>query len=181
MGFKIRTPAVTAAAVCVASVTHRLEGNCMPVELQVPTSQRKKREMVQRAEALLEKARSKDGSVKLTALRKIKNQVIGNKRRKAAYIELNAAESVAGLLSEVEASKVRLESALVLSSLSRLTSSGDAIASSDAIPQLLKMVDSSEESLIETALTAICNICEVGQRCCIVICLQLILPMFEHS
>ena len=124
--------------------------------------------MVQRAEALLQDALSKDGTVKLTALRKIKNQVIGNKRRKAAYIKLNAVESIAELLSEVEVSKVRAESAVVLSSLSRLTASGNAIAQSNAIPQLLKMLDSSEEPLVETALTALCNICEVSHCCCVV-------------
>ena len=121
--------------------------------------------MVQRAEHLLEHARSKDDAVKLTALRKIKNQVIGNKRRKAAYIKLNAVESIAELLSEEEVSKVRAESAIVLSSLSRLAASSDALAASNAIPQLLKLLETPEELLLETALNAVCNICEVGQCC----------------
>lgn len=117
--------------------------------------------MVQRADKLLEDARSKDGTVKLTALRKIKNQVIGNKRRKAAYIKLNAVKNIAELLSDVEDGKVRVESAVVLSSLSRLTSSSSAIADSNIVPQLLRMLDSSDERLIETGLAALCNICEV--------------------
>ena len=118
--------------------------------------------MVQRVEQLLEKTRSKDENTKLTALRKIKNQVIGNKRRKAAYISLNAVDGIADLLSDKQDSRVRRESAVVLSSLSRLGDSGNALTNSDVIPQLLTMLESSEESLVETALSALCNICEVG-------------------
>lgn len=115
-----------------------------------------------KAEELLEKVRSNDAGIKLSAIRKIKNQVIGNKRRKKTYIKLNTIERIADLLAENEGDNVRVQTALLLSSLSRVDSSASAFASPDIFQQLVRLLDSRDETIVEAGLRALCNICEVN-------------------
>ena len=119
--------------------------------------------MAYRAEPLLDNIHCKDDRVKLTAIRKIKNQVIGNKRRKVTFIKLNTVDSIAELLTEHSDHEIRIQSAILLSSLSRAdTSCGAFLRPPMCYHSCLQMLDSSHDMVTETGLRAICSIAEVG-------------------
>lgn len=110
---------------------------------------------------------------RLHAVRKIKNEIIGNKRRKVEYVEQDSFRKIAQLLKEDESDDVRLQSAIVLGSLSRLSERNDlhngqkpAYASSSVLPGLLSMLSSESAGHAEAALKALCSICKVNFGIC---------------
>ena len=106
------------------------------------------------AEDLVDSISSKHRGVKLEALRTIKNQIIGNKRRKKTFIQLNALESISELLSENEDKTVVMESAVVMGSLVWL-SDQSLEESQQAAKQLLKVLDSQDEKVLEAILRSL--------------------------
>ena len=118
-----------------------------------------------RAEDLLHSVKSKDADVRLSAIRKIKNQVIGNKRRKTTYVKLNIVEHLGDLLAEEEGDKVRAQTAVLLSSLSRLGSSSHTFTDARLCDRLMALLESRDGVIVEAGLRALCTICEVGSPC----------------
>lgn len=116
----------------------------------------------------MEKMRSKNKAVKLKAIRDIKNQVIGNKRRKSVFIKLNAVQSLVEQLAEQGTGTNCRQSAILLSSLlsaaasSRFHDSSAAQALDEALPKLLEMLSSQDELVMAAALRTLCNVCEVS-------------------
>jgi len=119
--------------------------------------------MVASAKDLVENISSKQRGVKLDALRTIKNQIIGNKKRKKTFIELNTLGMITELLSESEDKLVVMESAVVVGSLALTTEYGLGESQGAAI-QLMKVLVSQDVKVLEAGLRSLFYVFQVDDH-----------------
>lgn len=125
--------------------------------------------MVFRPETLCAELQEKSGDTKLKAIRKIKNQVIGNKRRKRTFNDLHVIQSLVDLLEDQGNQELHEQCAILLSSLSRaaVCNAESRLSRQEAIsktgPALLKLLQSSNQVAVIAALRALDQICQVSK------------------
>lgn len=114
--------------------------------------------MVARPQELVDKLQSADSHVKLKALREVKNQVIGNRNKKIAYLQLGALEHIIDVLSEAVDMDINLlvQSAATIGSLTYRTEDGvKVVVQRDGISHLLRALDSDDDRVIESTVRAL--------------------------
>ena len=121
--------------------------------------------MVAKAEDLVINLKSSDPGTRLKAVREVKNQVIGNKQRKKAFIKLGAIPHIVQVLKDEPESSLLVQCATVVGSLARVDSQCvQDVAHSGAVAPLFQMIASTEECVVDAGLRALNFIFEVIQR-----------------
>lgn len=111
--------------------------------------------MVAKAEELVARLRSTDSATKLKAVRDVKNQVIGSKPRKKAFIKLQVIPRIIEILAESDEADFQIQCATVVGSLARLDhDSAVEVLKAGGTALLLKMLDSRSQSIVENGLRA---------------------------
>ena len=102
---------------------------------------------------LLEKLQSPESSGRLKAVRCIRDQVIGNRSRKLAYLKLGVVERLVELLSDPDGeSLIRINCAATVGSLAYGIEDGlRAVLASGGVAQLIQLLSSLEERVVEAA------------------------------
>ena len=121
--------------------------------------------MVAKAEDLVVNLKSSDPGTRLKAVRDVKNQVIGNKQRKKAFIKLGAIPHIVQVLKDEPESSLLVQCATVVGSLARVDAQCvQDLAHSGAVAPLFQMIASKEECVVDAGLRALNFIFEVYQR-----------------
>jgi hypothetical protein len=118
--------------------------------------------MVASCSVLLDIA-SSDAGVRLRAVKELKNQVIGNKSKKAHFVKSGAVPHLLQLLSTSSDATLLVQSATALGSLSLVHDGARAIVQHDGLRQLLGTLDSSDPRLVEAGLRALKLLLQSGQ------------------
>ena len=106
---------------------------------------------------LLEKLQSPESSGRLKAVRCIRDQVIGNRSRKLAYLKLGVVERLVELLSDPDGeSLIRINCAATVGSLAYGIEDGlRAVLASGGVAQLIQLLSSLEERVVEAGVRAL--------------------------
>ena len=122
--------------------------------------------MVARPEELVSRlASSSDPESRLKALRDIKNQVIGNKRKKKLYLQLGAVSGLVQILQHSENTQLLIQSVTAAGSLAYGSQQGaEAFLACNGLQPLLSTLWSTELSLVEASLRALR--CVFQASCC---------------
>lgn len=106
---------------------------------------------------LLERLQTSDLSTRLKAVRSIRDQVIGNRSRKLAYLKLGAVERLIELLSDPDAdSLIRINCAATVGSLAYGIDDGlRAVVASGGVPNLIRLLSSLDERVVEASVRAL--------------------------
>jgi hypothetical protein len=98
----------------------------------------------------------------LPALRGVKNQIIGNRAKKAAYTRFGVLASVLEVFSKHEDPQVLLEAAVALGSFAYNNPDGlSEILSLNGVQHFVRALSSSDERLVQANLRALKNIYKV--------------------
>lgn len=112
--------------------------------------------MVAKQQEVLDKLRSGDRSIRLKAVRDIKNQIIGNKSKKLSYIKLQAVPEVVALLQDCADAHLLVQSAAAVGSFAYGVEAGrQAVLASGGVKYLLHAISSQDASVVEAALRAL--------------------------
>lgn len=112
--------------------------------------------MVAKQQEVLDRLRSSDRSIRLKAVRDIKNQIIGNKSKKLSYIRLQAVPEVVALLHDNADALLLVQSAAAVGSFAYGLEAGcQAVIASDGVKYLLHAVSSHDDKVVEAALRAL--------------------------
>jgi hypothetical protein len=116
-------------------------------------------------DTLAERLRSPEASTRLKAIREVKNQIIGNKAKKQAFLEV-----IPYLLEHLAAknadSEVVVQCAACVGSFSYGIEDGiKAIVAHDGVSVLVRALLSSEERVVEAAARSLKLVCQVCKRC----------------
>ena len=112
--------------------------------------------MVAKQQEVLDKLRSGDRSIRLKAVRDIKNQIIGNKSKKLSYIRLQAVPEVVALLQDCADAHLLVQSAAAVGSFAYGVEAGrQAVLASGGVKYLLHAISSQDASVVEAALRAL--------------------------
>ena len=106
---------------------------------------------------LLEKLQCPESSGRLKAVRCIRDQVIGNRSRKLAYLKLGVVERLVELLSDPDGeSLIRINCAATVGSLAYGIEDGlRAVLASGGVAQLIQLLSSLEERVVEAGVRAL--------------------------
>ncbi len=106
---------------------------------------------------LLERLQAPESSGRLRAVRSIRDQVIGNRSRKLAYLKLGAVDRLIELLSDPEAeSLIRINCAATVGSLAYGIEDGlRAVVASGGVAQLIRLLSSVDERVVEASVRAL--------------------------
>ncbi|XP_056169177.1 uncharacterized protein LOC115678060 isoform X1 [Syzygium oleosum] len=107
---------------------------------------------------LVSRLASSDRDVRLRALREVKNQIIGNRTKKLAYIKLGAVPAVAAALAGAsdgpgpgEACDLLVQSAAALGSFACGVDAGvQAVVDAGALPRLRRLLSSPDEKVVDS-------------------------------
>ena len=109
--------------------------------------------MVAKAEELVVKLKSSDPGTRLKAVRDVKNQIIGNKQRKRAFIKLGAIPHIVQVLINEPESSLLVQCATVVGSLARVDSQCvQDLAHYGVVAPLFQMIASKEECVVDAGL-----------------------------
>ncbi len=110
--------------------------------------------MVARPEELVSRLSSScDPESRLKALRDIKNQVIGNKRKKKVYLQLGAVSSLVHILESSESAQLLIQCVTAAGSLAYGSQQGaEAFLTCKGLQPLLRTLWSDQLSLVEASL-----------------------------
>lgn len=116
---------------------------------------------------LLDRLASPDPDIKLKALREVKNQIIGNRTKKLAFLKLGAIPTVASILAEADSqladgdvsivdknsdyynNNIIIQSAAALGSFACGFDAGvRAVLDAGALPYLIRLLSNSDEKVI---------------------------------
>lgn len=112
--------------------------------------------MVAKQQEVVDKLRSGDRSIKLKAVRDIKNQIIGNRSKKLSYIKLKAVPDVVALLCDSGDHFLLIQSAAAVGSFAYDLEAGcQAVIASDGVKHLLHAMSSQDDKVVEAALRAL--------------------------
>ena len=101
--------------------------------------------MVPRAQDTLERVRSDTAEKRLLAIKEVKNQIIGNKKRKISYVQLGAVGTLLELLHSPDAAlQLRSEVLDTLSSFSYSQPGLQALLDGGGLPVLQQALDSGQ-------------------------------------
>ena len=122
--------------------------------------------MVARPEELVSRlASSSDPESRLKALRDIKNQVIGNKRKKKLYLQLGAVSGLVQILEHSDNTQLLIQSVTAAGSLAYGSQQGaEAFLACNGLQPLLSTLWSTDLSLVEASLRALRCVFQVN--CC---------------
>ena len=106
---------------------------------------------------LLERLQAPESSGRLRAVRSIRDQVIGNRSRKLAYLKLGAVDRLIELLSDPEAeSLIRINCAATVGSLAYGIEDGlRAVIASGGVTHLIRLLSSVDERVVEASVRAL--------------------------
>lgn len=106
---------------------------------------------------LVAKLGAADSESRLHAIRDVKNQIIGNKSRKLSYIKLGAVPRVVELLASADAElPVRIQCAATVGSFAYGLNAGlTAVLESGGVTQLIQMLSSLDERVVEAGVRAL--------------------------
>ncbi len=123
--------------------------------------------MVARPEDLVSRlSSSSDPESRLKALRDIKNQVIGNKRKKRLYLQLGAITSLVQILEQSDSTQLLIQCTTAAGSLAYGSQQGaEAFLANSGLEPLLRTLWSSEHSLVEAGLRTLRSIFQVRHEC----------------
>ena len=136
--------------------------------------------MVARPEELVSRlAASSDPDSRLKALRDIKNQVIGNKRKKGLYLQLGAVSGLVQILEHSDNTQLLIQSATAAGSLAYGSQQGaEAFLACNGLQPLLRTLWSSDLSLVDASLRALRCVFQV--RSCSSGCAGTQNPQYQH-
>ncbi|KAK9860419.1 hypothetical protein WJX84_002217 [Apatococcus fuscideae] len=122
--------------------------------------------MVARPEDLVSRlSSSSDPESRLKALRDIKNQVIGNKRKKRLYLQLGAITSLVQILEQSDSTQLLIQCTTAAGSLAYGSQQGaEAFLANSGLEPLLRTLWSSEHSLVEAGLRTLRSIFQNGAK-----------------
>lgn len=106
---------------------------------------------------LLERLQAPESSGRLKAVRSIRDQVIGNRSRKLAYLRLGVVKRLIELLSDPEAeSLIRINCAATVGSLAYGIEDGlRAVIASGGVAHLIQLLSSLDERVVEASVRAL--------------------------
>lgn len=106
---------------------------------------------------LLERLQAPESSGRLKAVRSIRDQVIGNRSRKLAYLRLGVVQRLIELLSDPEAeSLIRINCAATVGSLAYGIEDGlRAVIASGGVAHLIQLLSSLDERVVEASVRAL--------------------------
>ena len=106
---------------------------------------------------LLERLQAPEPSGRLKAVRSIRDQIIGNRSRKLAYLKLGAVDRLIELLSDPEAeSLIRINCAATVGSLAYGIEDGlRAVVASGGVAHLIRLLSSVDERVVEASVRAL--------------------------
>ena len=106
---------------------------------------------------LVAKLGAADSEARLHAIRDVKNQIIGNKSRKLSYIKLGAVPRIVELLASADAElPVRIQCAATVGSFAYGLKAGlTAVLESGGVTQLIQMLSSLDERVVEAGVRAL--------------------------
>lgn len=106
---------------------------------------------------LVAKLRDESAESRLKAIRDVKNQIIGNKSRKSAFIKLGCVPRVVELLASPDAEcGVRIQCAQTMGSFAYGLDDGlRAVLDSGGVTQLLQTLSSPDERVVEAGVRAL--------------------------
>mmetsp|Transcript_8555 Transcript_8555/g.24546 ORF Transcript_8555/g.24546 Transcript_8555/m.24546 type:complete len:680 (-) Transcript_8555:360-2399(-) len=109
-----------------------------------------------RPEELLGELSAGEVDRRLKALRQLKNQIIGNKTKKLAYLKLDAVPKVVGILASEQDACLLVQSAAAVGSFSYGVDAGVlAVLDSGGITHLLHMLSHKDDKVVEAAMRSI--------------------------
>lgn len=129
----------------------------MVVEQPAPTT------MVHARPQTLVEALRGDGDARLQALRAVKNQVIGNKQKKLAYIQLGAVPQLLAIVSSATDPTVVVQASVALGSLACETDDAvREILKHGGVEPLVRALCSEDEAVVTAGARALKLVCQVG-------------------
>lgn len=124
--------------------------------------------MVARPEDLVQHLYSSDASIRLKAIKEVKNQIIGNKTKKLSYVKLGVVPRVVELLAtegEPDDAAIKVQSATAVGSFCYGVPDGlRAVVDSGGVASLLAALHSDKEKVVEASVRSLKMIFQVGLR-----------------
>ena len=126
----------------------------------------KQRREVESDASVLDSLTGTDDAVVLRAIRKVKNQIIGNKQKKLMYTRQGAIPRVVELLKQERSKELRIQAAVALASFSYASVEGSrALNQQHGVEHLLSMLSSSDGDVVQAGARALKMIFHVRFTC----------------